>query len=174
MRADATGELNAQRGSFWAASRSSSSWKALRLSASSGAKNSSSSCLIDRAEPGELAPAGGGDADHVAAAVLRVALAHDQVALLERVEQRDEPARVERERVGDRRLRLAVALGEDRQDAVVVELEAGLLGSRDRLRLEPHAEPREQEPAARRRAPVATRWIGRRSGSAVAWFVITK
>ena len=69
----------------------------------------------------------GGDADHVAPAVLRVALAHDQAALLERVEQRDEPARVERERVGDRRLRLAVALGEDRQDAVVVELEARLL-----------------------------------------------
>ena len=69
----------------------------------------------------------GGDADHVAAPVVRVALPVDEAALLERVEERDEAARVEPERVGDRRLRLAVALGEDRQDAVVVELVAGLL-----------------------------------------------
>ena len=111
---------------MWAQSRWSSSWRALRLSGSSGAKNSSSSCLTIVAQPGELALAGGGDADDVAAAVLRVALPRDQIPLLERVEQGDEPARVERERVGDRGLRLAGALAEDREDAVVVELEAGL------------------------------------------------
>jgi hypothetical protein len=40
------------------------------------------------------------------------------------------------------------ALGEDRQDAVVVDLEAGLFELRDRLPLEPEAESREQEAAA--------------------------
>ena len=90
--------------------------------------------LLDHvAKPRELPLAGGRDADHVAAPVVRVALPRDQAALLERVEQRDEPAGVERERVGDRRLRLARALGEDREQAVVVELEAGLLEPRDRL-----------------------------------------
>ena len=43
----------------------------------------------------QLARARRGDADHVAAPVERVALPHDQAALLEPVEQRDEPAAVE-------------------------------------------------------------------------------
>src|SRR5579871_6005763 len=82
----------------------------------------------DHAQARELVRAGRGDRDHVAAAILRVALAGDQLARLEAVEQRDEAARVERHRVGDRRLRDARALAEDREDAVVVELESGLLG----------------------------------------------
>ena len=81
---------------------------------------------------------------------MRVALPHDQLPLLERVEQRHEAARIERQRGGDRRLRLADALVEDREDAVVVQLEPCLLGSGDRLRLEAHAEPREQKTAALR------------------------
>ena len=52
------------------------------------------------------------------------------------------------ERLGDRRLRLPVALGEDRQDAVVVELVALLRDARDRPRLDLRAEPGEQEAAA--------------------------
>src|SRR5262249_29166543 len=90
----------------------------------------------------------GGDADHVAAPIVRVALPDDEAALLERVEECDETARVEPERVGDRRLRLAVALGEDGQDAVVAELLAGLLDAGGRLRLYVHAEACEQEAAA--------------------------
>ena len=105
--------------------------------------------LDQAAKPDELPLAVGRDADQVAAPVLRVALPHDQAPLLERVEQADQPAAVECERVGDRRLRLLGALGEERQHAVVVDLEAGLLELRDRLRLEPEAEPREQEAAAR-------------------------
>ncbi len=99
-------------------------------------------------EPLELAPARVGDADDVAAPVLRVALPLDQAALLERVEEGDKPARVERERVGNRRLRLADPLVEDRQHAVVVDLEARLLEACDRLPLEAEAEPAEEETAA--------------------------
>ena len=49
------------------------------------------------------------------------------------------------ERVRDRRLCLARALVEQREHAVVVGLEAGLLELRDRLRLHREAEPRQQE-----------------------------
>ena len=86
------------------------------------------------AEPPELPLPGRHDADDVPAAVERVALAHDQVARLELVEQRDEPARIDLQRVGDRRLGLACPLGQDGEDAVVVQLVAGLLDARDRLR----------------------------------------
>src|SRR5205814_4523508 len=75
----------------------------------------------------ELAAAFGRQADHLAAAVVRVAAALDQATLLEPVEQADELAAVDRERVGDRRLRLACALVEERHDAVVVGVEASAL-----------------------------------------------
>ena len=84
----------------------------------------------------------------VAAPVVRVSLSRDQAALLERVEERDEPAGIERERVGDRCLRLTGALGEDRQDAVVVGVEPFFFDSFSRLRFEGEAEPGEQEAAA--------------------------
>ena len=64
----------------------------------------------DRAETLELALAVRGDADDVTAAVLRIALPRDQPPVLERVEDRDEPAGIEIERTRDRRLRLAGAL----------------------------------------------------------------
>src|SRR5919197_5536966 len=76
--------------------------------------------LRDPAQPYELALAVGGEADDVAAPVGRVAVPLDQAALLERVEQADELAAVDAERVCDRRLRLAVALAEEGQYAVVV------------------------------------------------------
>ena len=84
-------------------------------------------------------------------AVVGVPLPEDQAALLERVEQGNEPAGIDTQRSGDRSLRLADALGEDRQDAVVVKLEAGLLRGGDRLRLEAEAEPGQEETAARRK-----------------------
>src|SRR5919197_1465594 len=65
--------------------------------------------LRDPAQPYELALAVGGEADDVAAPVGRVAVPLDQAPLLERVEQADELAAVDAERVCDRRLRLAVA-----------------------------------------------------------------
>ena len=69
----------------------------------------------------------------MAAAVVRVAPALDQPALLEPVEEPDELAAVDAERVGDRALRLARALVEQREDAVVVRAEAGPLELLDRL-----------------------------------------
>src|SRR5919202_676980 len=60
----------------------------------------------------------------VAAAVVRIAPALDEVPLLELVEQPDELPAVVPERVGDGTLRLARALGEDEQDGVVVGVEA--------------------------------------------------
>src|SRR5439155_2909618 len=62
--------------------------------------------LGDPAEPDELPLAVGGEADDVAAPVGGIALPHDQAALLELVEQADELAAVDAERVRDRRLRL--------------------------------------------------------------------
>src|SRR5436190_15176232 len=97
--------------------------------------------LGDRAQPLELPPAGGRDADDVAAPVLRIALPHDQLALLQTIEHRDEAARIDVERFGDRPLRLARALAEDGQDAVALALEALALDSLDRLSLEREAEP---------------------------------
>jgi len=80
--------------------------------------------------------------------LVRVADARHEPALLERVEQRHQPARVEHQRLGDRRLRRARALGEDGEDAVVVEFEARVLGGRDRPHLESDPQAREQEAGA--------------------------
>ena len=54
------------------------------------------------------------------APVDRIALALDETGLLELVQQADEPAAVVAERIGDRRLRTAGPLVEQRQDRVVV------------------------------------------------------
>ena len=56
----------------------------------------------------------------MAAPVGGVAAALDQPVLLELVQEPDQVAAVVRERVGDRCLRLAVALLEHREDRVVV------------------------------------------------------
>ena len=85
----------------------------------------------------------------MAAPVARVAVALDQSPVLERVEDADHLAAVDVQRVGDRRLCLAVLLGQQRQDAVVVEARAAALDLLDRPRLERVAEPREQERAVR-------------------------
>jgi hypothetical protein len=100
--------------------------------------------LDDRPQPRELAATCGGDGHDVAAAVVGVTLTRDHVALLERVEHRDEPAWIDRQRLGDPRLRHPGAFAEDREDAVVVELEAGFLGLRKGLRLERQAKLGEQ------------------------------
>ena len=78
---------------------------------------------------------------------VRIPLALDQGVLLQRVEDPDELATVEPERVGDRRLGLAGLLAQDLEDAVVVEAEPGLLDLFDRLCLESEAEAREEEGA---------------------------
>ena len=71
--------------------------------------------LDDRTEPRELALPVRCQQDGVAPAVLRVALPLDQAALLETVQQPDELTAVEAERVGDRPLRPALALGDERE-----------------------------------------------------------
>ena len=103
----------------------------------------------DLAQAPQLAPAGAGDGDDVAAPVLRVALPDDQSSRLERVEHRDQAARVEAERVPDRRLRLTGALGEDGEEAAVDAAPS----PRPRppsiaLALKPVAEARQQEAGA--------------------------
>ena len=112
----------------------------------------------ERAELPERALAVGRDADDLTAAVVGIALALDELLLLELVQQPDERAAVVAERVGDRSLRLGRALVEQRQDRVVIRAEAGLLvlvqrallrgktkalqqeeGGSDKLRREPRA-----------------------------------
>src|SRR4051812_17547044 len=83
--------------------------------------------LDDRPHQGEVLLAVGSEADGVPSAVVRVATALDETALLEVVEDADELAPVEIERVGNRRLGLARLLGEQGEDAVLVEA-AILLG----------------------------------------------
>jgi hypothetical protein len=97
----------------------------------------------------ELAPAVGREADHVPAAVLRIAPALDEAFCLEVVEDADELAAVDAEDVGDRRLGLAVALPEQGQEAVLVGLEAHVLERPECLRLQHQAELGEQEASAR-------------------------
>ena len=70
--------------------------------------------LRDDTEIGERLPAGAREANDMAAAVVRVPLALDEALLLELVEQADELAAVAAESVGDRRLRLACTLVEER------------------------------------------------------------
>ena len=86
-----------------------------------------------------MAPAGRREADEVAPAICGVAPALDQVLLLERVEDADEHAAVELQRICDGRLRLARAFVEQRQDAVVVRAEADLLELLEGAGLEAHA-----------------------------------
>ena len=105
--------------------------------------------LDDLAEGGELFPPGGSQADDVAAAVAGIATALDQSMFLERVEQPDQLAAVELQGVGDRRLRVAGALLEQREDRVVVRAEPGLLELLERPGLDRHAQSREQERRAR-------------------------
>src|SRR5262245_13597807 len=77
--------------------------------------------LHDLAQAAELRLPVGGQRDGVAAAVVRVAAALDQVPVLEAVEEADELAPVELQGVRDRRLRRGGALGQEGQHAVVVE-----------------------------------------------------
>ena len=63
--------------------------------------------------------------DDVAPAVIRVAVPLDQTLLLQLVEDADELAPVEVERVGDLRLRIAGSLAEEEEDRVVVRVAAG-------------------------------------------------
>jgi hypothetical protein len=65
--------------------------------------------------------------------------------LLERIEDADELAAIQPERVRDRRLRLARPLSEKGEDAVVVRVEAGRLELRDVGALDRVAEAREEE-----------------------------
>src|SRR5205823_1907539 len=95
-----------------------------------------------------LALAGRRDADDVPATIVRVALPLDQLAPLERIQHCDDAARVEPQRVGERRLSLACPFGEDRQDAVVVGVESPLFELRQRLRLEADPDAGKQEAAA--------------------------
>ncbi len=99
----------------------------------------------ERAQPAERASAGGSETDKVAATVAGVAAALDEAALLELVEQADELTAVVGERVGDRALRLARSLVQDREDGVVLRVEAGARVRLHRLVLGREAEPLEQE-----------------------------
>src|SRR3954451_10222898 len=87
----------------------------------------------------------GREAHEVATAVSRVASALDEAVLLEVVEETDERAPVEAERVGDRRLRLARSLVEDGEDAVVQRRGADDLERLVAAVLAGPAEPLEQE-----------------------------
>ena len=101
--------------------------------------------LDDRAKPRQLAFAFSCEHDGVAPPVVRVALAFDQAALLEAVEQPDELSAVELEGIRNRPLRLARALGYQREDAVVVRAVTGRLQLLDRLLLDRHSQPAQQE-----------------------------
>ena len=74
------------------------------------------------------------------APVVRVPLTLDQPALFERVQDSDQLAAVQPERIGDRGLGFPGLFAEEGEDAVVVETEAGLLDFCDRLRFEGVAE----------------------------------
>ena len=118
-----------QLGSFCVASATSSGCSASRLAASSGAKNSSSSCrTIARSRASSSRPA-----SVMLTTWRRRSWGSRCRATRPRASSESSSATsrlgIDRQRVGDRRLRLAGALAEDRQQAVVVELEAGLLGS---------------------------------------------
>src|SRR5581483_1044502 len=102
----------------------------------------------DRAQLDELPAPGRREADHVPAAVVRIAPALDEPAVLERVEDADELAAIEPEHVGNRRLGLARALVEQREQAVVVRLVARALELGERPRLHHEPELRKQESRA--------------------------
>ena len=75
----------------------------------------------------------------MAAAIGDVPSTLDQLLLLEGVEDADQHAPVELERIRDGGLRLARVFVEERQDAVVVRAEADLLELLEGAGLEPHA-----------------------------------
>ena len=85
----------------------------------------------------------------MAPAVVGVALALDEPMLFELVEQADERAAVVAECVRDRGLRLRHALVEQREDRVVVRVEALLLVDLERAALGGEAKPLEQEDVRR-------------------------
>ena len=118
------------------------------MSASSGSRNSSSTFWTMVRKRRQLALAGGGEADEVAATIGDVAPPLDQLLLLECVEDADQHAAVELKRIRDGCLRLARAFVEERQDAVVVGAEADLLELLEGAGLESHAQPRQQESRA--------------------------
>src|SRR4029453_8890509 len=89
-----------------------------------------------RSELPELSFAVRRQADLVPAAVGRVALSLDQATVLEVVEDADELAPIEPEDIGDRRLRVARALVQGCEDAVLVHAEAGLLELLEDARLD--------------------------------------
>src|SRR5438105_3921781 len=96
-----------------------------------------------RAELAELPPARRGEAHDVPPPVVRVPTALDQPAFLEGIEEADELAAVDSQRVGDRRLGLALALAQECQDAVVVRAESEELELLDRATLAREAQPPE-------------------------------
>src|SRR6185437_14416138 len=83
--------------------------------------------------------------DDLAATVLGVAPALDEAGLFHLVKQADELTAVVIEGVRDRALRLALALGERREDRVVVRMDAGVGVGALRLLLRLHAEALDQK-----------------------------
>ncbi len=102
----------------------------------------------DRAERRELLTSVFGEADRLSPSVVRIAAPLDQPVLLECVEEADELAAVELERVGDRRLRVSGSYVEQREDAVVVRSEPCRLELRQGAGLDCEAQPGEQEDRA--------------------------
>src|SRR5438477_2955722 len=85
----------------------------------------------------------------MAAPVVGVALALDEALLLELVEEPDERPAVVAQCVGDRRLRLGHTFVEQRENRVVVRIQALLLVDLERAALGGEAEPLEQEDVRR-------------------------
>ena len=84
----------------------------------------------------------------MAPAVLRVARALHEAPLLQRIEEADELAAIDAEGIGDRRLGLALALVEERQDAVVVRAEPQIVEFLHRAALARAAHPAQEESGA--------------------------
>ncbi len=103
--------------------------------------------LGQRAELRERALAVRRDPHEVPPSVVRIALALDELLLLELVQQADERATVVAERVCDLRLRLGSAALEQGEDRMVVRTEPEALVLVERPALGGEAEPLEQEEA---------------------------
>ena len=124
------------------------SCSAARFASSSGARNSSSTSFTTARSLIRLLRPAGVRADRVAAAVVLVAAAFHQAGLLQGVEDADEHAPVDPERVRDGGLRLAGALAEEGEHAVVERIVAGALELGERPGLHRRADLREQEAGA--------------------------
>jgi EmrB/QacA subfamily drug resistance transporter len=109
--------------------------------------------LGDRANALKLLLALRRELDDVAPPVLRIAPALDQPTLLESIEHPHELAAVEAQRVGNRSLGLADALGEKGEHRVVVRVESGLLEVGNHPRLDRVAEPPEKKGRVRDELP---------------------